>query len=359
MRLSDVLRFTCSMGVGLALAAIELESEELPTAASIQQRNLQMQSAQQGLRGDASPKRKPKQRPRPKDVTAGAIDARHHALTINYPLNFFDGSRDHWRTSARYSPELVSGSEATRAWSESSYAQDQEDVWLYENWFYGMEKGVIMESGALNGILFSTSYMFEHFANWTAIHVEADPENYSNLKVNRQNAVNVNGALCSEPRLLHYSSEGVIPVRGFIEFMTESFMKKWHGKVYNGKVKIEDLPTVQCLPVRHLLRELNVKHIDIWILDVEGAEESVLKGTDFNEVRFNAVAMECDEHDIAKNSRKTDILEANGFKCELIERNCMCKNNDHIARSAPQKSILRKWDGQKWAATYDSKSSNQ
>jgi hypothetical protein len=82
-------------------------------------------------------------------------------------------------------------------------------------------------------------------------------------------------------RLLHYSSVGVIPVRGFIEFMTPSFMKKWHGKVYNNKTKIEDLPTVQCLPVKSLLRLLNVKHIDIWILDVEGAEESVLQGTDF------------------------------------------------------------------------------
>jgi hypothetical protein len=31
-------------------------------------------------------------------------------------------------------------------------------------------------------------------------------------------------------------------------------------------------------------RELNVKHIDLWILDTEGAEESVLKGTDFTKV---------------------------------------------------------------------------
>jgi len=28
-----------------------------------------------------------------------------------------------------------------------------------------------MESGALDGKLFSTSYMFEKFANWTSIHV--------------------------------------------------------------------------------------------------------------------------------------------------------------------------------------------
>lgn len=185
---------------------------------------------------------------------------------------------------------------------------------------------------------------------------EADPENYSNLKRNRPAAINVNGALCSEPRLLHYSSEGVIPVRGFVEFMSESFIKKWHGKIYNNKTRIEDLPTVQCLPVRMLLKELNVKHVDLWILDTEGAEESVLKGTDFNAVRFNAVAMECDEHDISKNERKTSILERNGFKCTLVERNCMCKHSEYQASSSKKLSTLRKWDGQKWGATYDLKS---
>ncbi len=206
-----------------------------------------------------------------------------------------------------------------------------------------------MESGALNGLTFSTSHMFEAYANWTAIHVEADPENYANLRGNREQAVNVHAALCSESRLLHYSSLGVIPVRGFVEFMTPSFIKKWHGPIYNGKVKIEDLPTTQCVPVRKLLRQLNVRHIDVWILDVEGAEESVLNGVDFDEVRINAVAMECDEHDLEKNARKTDILEAHNFQCQLVERNCMCKNKSYRARSAPNRSELKMWDGHKWA----------
>lgn len=156
----------------------------------------------------------------------------------------------------------------------------------------------------------------------------------------------------SEPRLLHYSSLGVLPVRGFVEFMTPSFLKKWHGPIYNNKTSIDELPTVQCLPVKYLLRELHIKHIDIWILDTEGAEESVLRGTDFNEVRFNAVAMECDEHDISKNERKTSILESNGFKCQLVERNCMCKHKSYEPRAAPERSALRKWDGQKWSKTY-------
>lgn len=53
-------------------------------------------------------------------------------------------------------------------------------------------------------------------------------------------------------------------MRGFIEFMAPSFIKKWHGRVYNNKTRIEDLPTVQCLPVKLLLRELHVKHINLW-----------------------------------------------------------------------------------------------
>lgn len=92
--------------------------------------------------------------------------------------------------------------------------------------------------------------------------------------------------------LLHYSSLGVLPVRGFIEFMTPSFLKKWHAPIYYNRTDISTLPTVQCLPAKNLLRELRVTHVDIWILDVEGAEESVLRGTDFNQVHFNAVAME-------------------------------------------------------------------
>lgn len=114
-------------------------------------------------------------RRKPKYETAGAVgdkDQMMKALTINYPLNIFETTNtEDWRAPAKYSTELVRSSGSEKQWKEISQAQDQEDVWLYENWFYGMEKGVIMESGALNGILFSNSFMFEQFANWTAIHV--------------------------------------------------------------------------------------------------------------------------------------------------------------------------------------------
>lgn len=50
-------------------------------------------------------------------------------------------------------------------------SQDSEDVLIYDNYFYGMVNGVVLESGALDGIRFSNSYFFTNFANWSAIHI--------------------------------------------------------------------------------------------------------------------------------------------------------------------------------------------
>jgi hypothetical protein len=112
--------------------------------------------------------RKRKRKGRPRLNVAGAIGDRDKikSLEVNYPLTFFDGSGtgEEWKHPARVSKELIEISHDSQNYQDWAQAQDQEDVWLYENWFFGMSNGVIMESGALNGVLFSTSYMFENFA---------------------------------------------------------------------------------------------------------------------------------------------------------------------------------------------------
>ncbi len=65
-------------------------------------------------------------------------------------------------------------------------------------------------------------------------------------------------------------------------------------------------------------------------------------GVDFHHVRFNAVAMECDEFDLVKNARKTSILESNGFQCVLVHRNCMCKHRDYVPSTATEFSMIKK-----------------
>lgn len=98
------------------------------------------------------------------------------SLMIDFPLNFLradDHSRHgQWRTVSTISQSLVDvSSRDPQSYKSLARARRSEDIWLYENWFYGMTSGVIMESGALDGLLFSTSFMFERFANWTSIHI--------------------------------------------------------------------------------------------------------------------------------------------------------------------------------------------
>lgn len=118
-------------------------------------------------------RKRKRDRSRPQDLKNRDNSGRlFNSLSIYYPLSIFDPtSTKDWRAPGVYNEELATLSTAEKHYIDVSRAQDQEDVWLYENWFYGVKDGIIMESGALDGLLFSNSFMFEVFANWTALHV--------------------------------------------------------------------------------------------------------------------------------------------------------------------------------------------
>lgn len=53
-----------------------------------------------------------------------------------------------------------------------SKAQTREDIFLFNYFFYHKYNGKILESGSLDGLRFSSTYMLTHLFNWTAIHIE-------------------------------------------------------------------------------------------------------------------------------------------------------------------------------------------
>lgn len=96
-----------------------------------------------------------------------------NSLVIHMPNHFFNFTqRRNWRAPGVFSPALEKYAIAnTQEYVSLAKAQDKEDVWLFDHWIFGMKNGVMVESGALDGKMFSTSYMFETFANWTAVHI--------------------------------------------------------------------------------------------------------------------------------------------------------------------------------------------
>lgn len=93
------------------------------------------------------------------------------SVKMTVPNSFFDESigRD-WKAPAQLDPSLVRAMDRRRGgWKDVAWAQFGEDMWLVEKYFYGMKNGVVIESGALDGVLYSNSNVFESYLNWTAI----------------------------------------------------------------------------------------------------------------------------------------------------------------------------------------------
>jgi hypothetical protein len=127
-------------------------------------------------------------------------------LQIYYPPDFMELEND-WRTKHPIRNEEIANQNYL-TWEH--YAQDGEDRWIYEHYFYGMTKGIIVESGAFDGKSHSTTHMFEKYLNWTSIHIEANPKVFELLLHHRKNSINIQAALCSEHTLLHFIQRGVI-----------------------------------------------------------------------------------------------------------------------------------------------------
>jgi hypothetical protein len=79
-----------------------------------------------------------------------------------------------------------------------------------------------------------------------------------------------------------------------------------------------------------LLRALGVRHLDMWILDVEGAELDVLKAMDFSAVEVDVLGVELDGANPAKDAACRELLDKAGFEAtgeeftpgQNVQRNC-------------------------------------
>jgi len=98
------------------------------------------------------------------------------------------------------------------------------------------------------------------------------------------------------------------PVSGFWEFMSDNLKN-----AYWPKANVNSMPLVPCRPLGPLLSMFGVTHIDLWVLDVEGAELEVLKTFDFNAVTVDVVCIEQDGGNPQKDTAVRALMEKKGF----------------------------------------------
>ena len=73
-----------------------------------------------------------------------------------------------------------------------------------------------------------------------------------------------------------------------------------------------------CRPLSALLALFGIAHIDLWVLDMEGAELEALKTFDFSAVRVDVIVVELDGGDEAKDQAVRAHLLAAGFELQFM-----------------------------------------
>jgi len=219
-------------------------------------------------------------------------------------------------------------------------AQDGEDEYAYMNFFFGSTSGTILESGALDGVTYSVSRFFVYARGWRAVHVEGSPTSYAALAVNRPEALNIHTALCNVSRTLHYAVNPAVPATsGFWEFIPAWIRSGFYAGVDVDEAK---MPLVPCRPLGPLLEMYGVRKINLWVLDVEGAEEEVLTSVDFSRLSVDVIVAELDGGNEEKDARCHDILIKAGFVYHAghrIVRNKWYVHKDFVPSVAPQTSF--------------------
>ena len=165
------------------------------------------------------------------------------------------------------------------------WANDHLDFWLYHTFFCDRcaRPRVFVELGALDGVSASNTMYFQRNLEWHGVLIEGMPANAAQLIKNRNAAAAFSGsipniiipeAVCPTAGSVVYSGTYGTGSAGILEHMEPRFAKHFRNRLAHNT-------TVPCRPLREMLALARLDAIDLFSLDVEGAELMVLQTMDW------------------------------------------------------------------------------
>lgn len=149
------------------------------------------------------------------------------------------------------------------------YSQQKEDIEIYNLFFKDktIEDGFFIELGAYDGIFASNTKFFEDTLGFTGVLIEPIPSAYKKLVKNRGKCITYNNAITTKKDITFV---GNYLTAGIKDTMSDSHKRNWGlDKLKDYKIKPNRIDII--------VKENNIKHIDIFSIDVEGGELEVLK----------------------------------------------------------------------------------
>jgi FkbM family methyltransferase len=152
------------------------------------------------------------------------------------------------------------------------------DRFIFERYFPDPDiRGVFVECGAFDGLMDSSCKMFEEFMGWTGYNFEPVPSLFDLLEQNRPRARNLQMALSDQ--------DGQVTFRHAVHPRHGAYFG--NGSLDHAAQHLEELEQSGCsfetfnvttTTWRNFIASEGVEFVDLFVLDVEGHELSVLEG---------------------------------------------------------------------------------
>ncbi len=145
-----------------------------------------------------------------------------------------------------------------------------------EYWNGAKTRRFYLEIGGHEGVRESNSRLFDACLGWDGLLVEPTIKNYQRMVKLRPNAHHL----------------------GMAPSCNSSGVAMFHKNLYTNAVANKEGATiaVHCGPLSGPLKQLGIRRIDFWSLDVEGSELAVLETVDFDAVRIDVIMAESENN---------------------------------------------------------------
>lgn len=191
------------------------------------------------------------------------------------------------------------------------FSEAGQDRFVEETFFDGRTGGVFVEIGGHDGVTGSNTLYFEKFRGWRGICLEASPGLFERM-------AGVRSAECLNTALADFEgeapffeiTEGLHQMSGLTAELAPEFLNRARER---DDVQGREI-TVPVTTFAVLAKERELKAVDYFSLDVEGAEIKVLEGIDFGYTEVLVFSVENPPAEEANHRRIRDFMKDRGYR---------------------------------------------
>ena len=210
-----------------------------------------------------------------------------------------------------------------------SQKPNEQDYNLETYVFKGYKNGFFVDVGAYDGKIFNNTLYFEETHNWTGINIEPLPDKFQLLEKNRPKCINLNLAIDEYSGETDFCCNDVLS--GIINHYDQRHITRINTENIHSSYD-KNIIKVKTRRLDEIFRENNVKTINYLSIDVEGAEMSVIKTINFDEVFIDIIDFENNYSDNSQQiieylKNKEYYIIMNGLDIIMIHSKSQFINN--------------------------------